>query len=84
MQAINYSENELHYYFPPRRTGSLWSSQSELEYVPNTDVTLCSDRANQVRSSELYNYNLDMLTDDRGILASLNTSSLAPTSAAAR
>jgi len=50
-EAIHYSENELHYYFPPRRTRSLWSSQRELEYVHNKDVTLCFDRANQVRSS---------------------------------
>ncbi|KAL1278366.1 hypothetical protein QQF64_025039 [Cirrhinus molitorella] len=33
------------------RTRSLWSSQRELEYVHNKDVTLCFDRANQVRSS---------------------------------
>lgn len=30
---------------------SLWSSQRALEYVHNKDVTLCFDRANQVRSS---------------------------------
>ncbi|KAI2666158.1 Histone-lysine N-methyltransferase EZH2 [Labeo rohita] len=37
----------MHYYFPPQRTRSLWSSQRELEYVHNKDVTLCFDRANQ-------------------------------------